>query len=727
VNDHAAAIMEVPAEKIANWSPGDYAKLIHPDDLAFVMEQGRKKQAGEKDAVVNYNWRMVTPGGNVKWIDMWSRTIPFRGRFADMLTLLDITERKQAEEALIESEEMYRLLAINATDVIWTSDFEDNFTYISPSVEKLRGYTVKEVMARPMKDSLTDESYLNAQRELMAFLDNLELGKEYKTSLTIELEQPCKDGSTVWVETAISVINDNDGTPVGLLGVTRNITERKQAEEALRESEERWLSLITNTNDIIQILDIEGNILFMNKVYPPHTLEDIIGKPVFDFMDEKSKQITREAIERLLEEKTPQDLEIVIVLPGHGNAFFEVKYVPILSDGEVHRIISHVADISARKQTEEALRESEERFRALVENAFAGLIIFDADGSITYESPANVQIIGYDAGEGLGVNIFSKIHPDDYPRLAENFARILNEPDNTVSATYRISHSDGTWHVLDTLGSNHIDNPHIQGIVVNFRDITERKKAEEELAKYREHLEELVNERAKELEQVHEQLLRQERLSTLGEFSGSISHELRNPLGVIDSSVYFLKHKLKDADEKTTEHLDRIKSSVKISASIIESILNLTRMKEPYLEKINLSELLTETISASEIPHTIKVVSDFGGQDITINADSEQLRMAFKNIIKNAIDAMEGEGTLIVTARTNNGNAEISFADTGPGITAENMGKVFQPLFSSKAKGIGFGLSIVSMIAEKHGGTVEAKSEEGKGAEIIMELPLAEE
>jgi len=227
-----------------------------------------------------------------------------------------------------------------------------------------------------------------------------------------------------------------------------------------------------------------------------------------------------------------------------------------------------------------------------------------------------------------------------------------------------------------------------------------------------------------QLLQMQERLLESERLATLGQFSGNISHELRNPLGVIDSSAYYLKAKLKDADEKVHEHLDRIKLSVGSSTTIIESLLNLTRMEEPRLAKLDLTAVVADAISTSKIPATVKIIQDFPEEEVQVNADREQLRIAFKNIIKNAHEAMDGKGTLTVTVgRTDDGGAEVSFADTGPGIAVEDVEKVFQPLFSRKAKGIGFGLSISKMVADKHDGKIEAKSEPGKGANIIIQLP----
>ena len=146
VNDKAAMIMDVTVEEVANWSVGDYAKLIHPDDLAFVMEQGRKKQTGEKDAVTHYNWRMVTPRGNLKWIEMWSKTIPFRSRTADMVTIIDISERKQAEMALREANEFLPNIVNAIADPVFVKNDAFEFVFVNTELCTLLGKAREEIM-----------------------------------------------------------------------------------------------------------------------------------------------------------------------------------------------------------------------------------------------------------------------------------------------------------------------------------------------------------------------------------------------------------------------------------------------------------------------------------------------------------------------------------------------------------------------------------------------------
>jgi signal transduction histidine kinase len=234
-----------------------------------------------------------------------------------------------------------------------------------------------------------------------------------------------------------------------------------------------------------------------------------------------------------------------------------------------------------------------------------------------------------------------------------------------------------------------------------------------------------INQTSQQLKDAQEELIRKERLAILGQFSGNLSHELRNPLGVIDSSIYYLQMRLKDQDEKIQQHLDRISQGVKTSTTMIENLLNLTRLNKPIFTNYNLVALLTECIQSSKIPDLIKVRKDFPEKEIIVKAEKEQIRMAVNNIIKNAVASMNGEGTLTVGIGNKEGEfVKISFKDTGAGIDPKNMNNVFQPLFSTKAKGIGLGLSITKMIIENHGGSITVESVRGKGANFIIRLPL---
>ncbi len=265
----------------------------------------------------------------------------------------------------------------------------------------------------------------------------------------------------------------------------------------------------------------------------------------------------------------------------------------------------------------------------------------------------------------------------------------------------------------------------INAIAERLGRITEQKQTEDQLQLHSEHLEEIVKERTKELEESQEKLITAGRLATLGQVSGSISHELRNPLAVIDSSVYYLRAKLKDIDKKELLHFDRIQSSVNSAITIIDSLLNLTRMKEPHLEQIDLVAVTRNAIDNSKVPSGVKIVWNLPRQEVMVISAWEQLHIALKNVIKNAAEAMDNKGTLTVSVQSSGeGYAEVSFTDTGMGIAKDNLEKIFEPLFTTKAIGIGFGLSISKAIIDKHNGTIEAKSEPGEGTTFVLRLPL---
>lgn len=354
------------------------------------------------------------------------------------------------------------------------------------------------------------------------------------------------------------------------------------------------------------------------------------------------------------------------------------------------------------KHMERALQESGEYADNIVATVREPLLVLDADLRVILANRAfysTFQVTPEDTEGKLVYNLGNRQW--DISRLRELLEEIL--PKNTSFDDFEVEHS------FETIG--------YKAMLLNARWIYQKENRTRMIL--------LAIEDITERRQMQERLLVAERLATLGQFSGNISHELRNPLSVIDSSVYYLKTRLKDADEKTQQHLDRIKSSVVSSTAIIESLLNLTRMEKPRLGRLNLIAITADAVAAFKVPSAVNIVNKFPEEEVAINADGEQLRMAFKNVIKNAVEAMDGQGTLTVTAYTTaDGKAEVSFTDTGSGIAAENLERVFQPLFSTKAKGIGFGLSIARTIINKHGGTIEAKSEPGKGANIIIKFPL---
>jgi PAS domain S-box-containing protein len=217
----------------------DWSKAIHPDDRAAVAEAAEK--ATRRFREFSYEFRIATPEGELRWArvhtsPMFSAQGEQMGRVG---TMEDISERKRAEEALRESEARYRLLAENATDVIWTMDTNLRFTYMSPSVTRLRGYTVEEAMAQTLAETLTPASLEVAMRTVAEewAIEKME-DKDLARWRTLEVENTCKDGSTVWFEVGTAFLHDEDKLPVGIVGISRDISERRRAEEALQKIRE---------------------------------------------------------------------------------------------------------------------------------------------------------------------------------------------------------------------------------------------------------------------------------------------------------------------------------------------------------------------------------------------------------------------------------------------------------------------------------------------------------
>ncbi|MBC8320878.1 MAG: MCP four helix bundle domain-containing protein [Bacteroidetes bacterium] len=230
-----------------------------------------------------------------------------------------------------------------------------------------------------------------------------------------------------------------------------------------------------------------------------------------------------------------------------------------------------------------------------------------------------------------------------------------------------------------------------------------------------------------EIKSAQEELQSTEKFALLGRLSGSIAHEIKNPLAVIDSSVYILKMKLKNADDSTLEHINRIKNQVDISNQIIISLQDLSKTQKSVKQPFDIADSIEKSITLAGLSDDeIRIIKKVERGSCTINADVNQLAIAFKNIIINAMQAMGDKGTLLITATgIDNNMCEISFKDSGSGIPIDKLDQIFEPFYSTKTKNLGIGLTIIKNIIEENGGTIEVTSEIGEGSVFIVRFPAS--
>jgi signal transduction histidine kinase len=228
----------------------------------------------------------------------------------------------------------------------------------------------------------------------------------------------------------------------------------------------------------------------------------------------------------------------------------------------------------------------------------------------------------------------------------------------------------------------------------------------------------------KELQETYEKLIRSEKLSTIGQLAGSVGHDLRNPLAVMRNSVYYLNMKLKDADEKVKKHIALLENQVRRSDKIISDLLDFAVAREPDFVEADLNRTIEDALASLDKPDAVTVETSLNSDVSRIQADPDQVRRAFQNLVSNAYQAMPEGGLLRIMTSAVNGYVEIDFVDNGEGIQNVNLERIFEPLVTTRPHGIGLGLPIVKGIIEGHRGSVEVKSEVGKGTTFSVKLPL---
>jgi len=255
------------------------------------------------------------------------------------------------------------------------------------------------------------------------------------------------------------------------------------------------------------------------------------------------------------------------------------------------------------------------------------------------------------------------------------------------------------------------------------------------LEKSKEELEERTRELERsslELQRTQDRLIRSEKLAALGKLAASVAHELRNPLGVIKNSAYYLRDQLSQAgmlsgNPDVYEFLNIIEKEIGLSDKIIRDLLNFSLIAKPITILADINTIIEYAVSITNKPENVRITMNLKPNITSVLIDQYQIRQAFHNLILNAYQAMERGGTLEITSRECGKNIEIEFKDTGCGIKEEDQGKIFDALFTTRAKGIGLGLAVTHGIIERHGGHIEVESAVGKGTTFTVSLPIAKE
>jgi two-component system, LuxR family, sensor kinase FixL len=387
--------------------------------------------------------------------------------------------------------------------------------------------------------------------------------------------------------------------------------------------------------------------------------------------------------------------------------------------------VAFVLDITERKITEDELRVQ----RRAMEAAVNGVLITDPskpDNPIVYVNPSMQKITGYASEEILGRNCrFLQKDERDQPAIEELRKAIRQERECTV--VIRNFRKDGSlfWNELSVSPVRNSDGQltHFVGIQT---DITERKKAEESLARLNEELEQRVQERTLRLQEAQEQLIRKEKLATLGQLAGGVAHEIRNPLGVIRNAAYYLQQTQTDADEDTSEALQEISRGLSNSERIVGELLDYARGPQSSGDAVAFAfnEAVVAALKMVGPPSAIAVTRS-ESCDVSVFADRAQIERLLANVIQNAVQAMPNGGKLGIHCSSMDDRVVIEVTDTGEGISPADLEKIFEPLFTKRAKGIGLGLPLCRRYAEQNGGLLTARSELGVGSTFVLTLPRA--
>ncbi len=626
-----------------------------------------------------------------------------------------IVDRQSSDTKLIESEQKFRAVFNQTFQFIGLLDTSGTLLEANQSALQTWGLKESDVINRPFWET----PWWSHSPELQMTLRKAVKDAAQGEFVRFEARHIGPDGSPLYADFSLKPVADAAGKIVMLIPEGRDITERKHFEAALEKSEEKFSKAFRSGPSLISISTVkEGRFIDINESFAKTTgysREEVLGKT------SKEINLWADSLERArviaeIKEHGFINNHEVRVRKKSGDIITTLWSADVIEVEGEDCIIVVAHDITDRKQADDKLNESENKYRTLFEKSADAVLIIEGDKFVDC-NPATVKMLGYTNKNELLKTHPSQLSPETQPDGRISFEKaneMMSIAFNQGSHRFEWDHkrSNGEVFPVEVLLTA-IPIGERQLLHVVWRDITERKKMEEEL-------------------------LRAQKLESIGVLAGGIAHDFNNLLTAIMNNLFLMKNQI-NPDERVNDRIKAAERAAVRAQGLTQQLLTFSKGGEPVKGLIDIRELVNESISIALRGSNVSCENLIPSDICHIEADAGQMNQAINNIIINADQAMPEGGTIrincenVIVGAENNltlkeGNyIKISIGDQGTGISDEHLSRIFDPYFTTKQKGSGLGLSTTYSIIKKHGGHINIESELGVGTVFHIYLPASME
>ncbi len=611
---------------------------------------------------------------------------------------------KATEQAYRESEQKLRLMANNLSEMVLAYDMDRRLFFTNPAVEKLTGYSLADLQERTCISLVHPDD----MARITGYFENLFQGPIYQEA---EFRIISRDGQVKWISGTWGPILDEDGRQVGVQGSEREITERKQAEEALRESELRFRKLLEGVKLLAIMIDLDGIVRFCNDYalsIMGWTAEEVVGHPAQEFLDPKY-------LAELAAVAGPQKSSEGTILTKEGTRRWIQWNSTALRDaaGRITSFASLGADVTELMslRAEAAQRESEANFRNLADTAPVMIWATGQDGGCTFVNKGWLAFTGRTMEQERGFGWQEGVHPDDREPVIRTCSSSFKAR-RSCDVEYRLRRADGEYRWVLVGGIPSLAPGGVfDGYIGSCMDITDFKRAQAEM-------------------------LATQKLESLGVLTAGIAHDFNNFLGSILAQAELAETEIVTG-ASPEEEVQNIKAAALRAAEVVRELMIYAGQDKANLEAVDVSRLVEEMLPLLKISISKHVVlkTDLGKTLPAVLGNATQIGQIVMSLIINASEAIgEKAGSIHVTTSRVIGDLahgeagellRLEVSDTGCGIPEDEKAKIFDPFFTTKFAGRGLGLSVVQGIVRDHAGTIHLVSTPGEGTTFQILLPSA--